>query len=432
MDGRSPESLEDLLQEYGGLCAGHSAYFANADELKIAVRTTHAGDIGALWPEIANRGDGLSAARGTGSGLTDEEALIPALGESVERYSTCVAHAEQFVWATAKELGDDALDLDTVPRCSTAELAHPRCPLVAPSKSKRIRWVRGLLLDNGHPTYIPAVMVYSHLGFAAPSERFWLPISTGCAAHLCYEKAVLSAIYEVIERDAISITWLQELPLPKIDLDYIPSLLEPYSERYDNASKDIQYSFFDATTDLGVPTVYGIQVARYNEAASTLVACSTGASMTAAVAKVIRDIAALRLAFRKQRTAPNSYDEFTDPLHGAAYMARAGHMRAFNFLLHSGNNRPLSEVRSSPLSLREILRTLAEKNLHVYAVDLSTDEAVRCGVRVVRAIIPGLQPLSFWYRARYLGHRRLYEAPCCMGYRTRTEQELNAWPQPFA
>jgi ribosomal protein S12 methylthiotransferase accessory factor len=51
---------------------------------------------------------------------------------------------------------------------------------------------------------------------------------------------------------------------------------------------------------------------------------------------------------------------------------------------------------------------------------------------VVRAIIPGLQPLTFHHRARFLGHPRLYEAPVRMGYPARLEAELNAWPQPFA
>jgi ribosomal protein S12 methylthiotransferase accessory factor len=53
-------------------------------------------------------------------------------------------------------------------------------------------------------------------------------------------------------------------------------------------------------------------------------------------------------------------------------------------------------------------------------------------MNVVRAIVPGLQPLTFHYRARFLGHPRLYQAPARMGYPTRLEAELNAWPQPFA
>jgi ribosomal protein S12 methylthiotransferase accessory factor len=78
------------------------------------------------------------------------------------------------------------------------------------------------------------------------------------------------------------------------------------------------------------------------------------------------------------------------------------------------------------------LNMLREKELPAYAVDLSTDEAVRSGIRIVRVIIPGLQPLSFRYRARFLGHPRLYELPRKMGFPVLTEDELNDFPQPFA
>jgi ribosomal protein S12 methylthiotransferase accessory factor len=47
-------------------------------------------------------------------------------------------------------------------------------------------------------------------------------------------------------------------------------------------------------------------------------------------------------------------------------------------------------------------------------------------------VIPGLQPVGFDYRARYLGHQRLYDAPKQMGYPVYAEEDLNPWPQPFA
>jgi len=83
-------------------------------------------------------------------------------------------------------------------------------------------------------------------------------------------------------------------------------------------------------------------------------------------------------------------------------------------------------------SLAAVLSLFRRRGMDVYAVDLSTDEAVRAGIWVVRVIIPSLQPLGFYYRARYLGHSRLYEAPERMGYPVHSEAQLNHWPQPFA
>jgi ribosomal protein S12 methylthiotransferase accessory factor len=106
-------------------------------------------------------------------------------------------------------------------------------------------------------------------------------------------------------------------------------------------------------------------------------------------------------------------------------------------LLKSGSRRLLSETTaleadSEKSLLASTLNRLREKGLDTFAVELSTDEALRSGIRVVKAIIPGLQPISFNYRARYLGHPRLYEAPAQMGYESHKEEDLNHLPQPFA
>src|SRR6185437_12395739 len=96
---------------------------------------------------------------------------------------------------------------------------HPRCPLKKARKDAPLRWVQGLSLADGQPIWLPAVMVYMHIPYRSESECFWFPISTGCAAHRSYEEALLGAICEVIERDALSLIWLQRLALPRLELD---------------------------------------------------------------------------------------------------------------------------------------------------------------------------------------------------------------------
>jgi ribosomal protein S12 methylthiotransferase accessory factor len=201
------------------------------------------------------------------------------------------------------------------------------------------------------------------------------------------------------------------------------------------ASADLEYHFYDATTDLGVPTIYSLQIAPYHKSVRTLVACTTGLTIVDALCKSIRDMTALKLAFRREHTIPNSWDDFTDPLHGATFMARAENAGAFDFLTGDSSRKMLSEMQASQTvegAITEIIGRLWQEKLHTYVVDLSTDEAIRAGMRVVRVLIPGLQPLSLRYRARYLGHPRLYTAPASMGYLAHLEENLNHWPQPFA
>lgn len=430
--------LCSLLQAHGGLFHAAPAAYVDKDEIRFSIRTAQAGDVSMLWPEIARRSRSVQTIHGTGSGLGVDEALIPALAEGLERYSTAVFRKEQFVWAAAAELGNDALDLDTVPRCSRAELAHPRCPLTVADKSIPIRWVRGLSLLDRRVMYVPAIMVYSHIGVTGGGERFWLPISTGCAAHISSAKALLRAICEIIERDAISIVWLQKLPLPEIEVDCCSPHLEPYWKRYLEGPEDVQYHFYNATSDLGVPTVYCLQIAPYNKRKTTLVACCTAISYDLAITKAMADMVSLGLAFRRSRAIPDNWDDYTDVMHGSIYMARAEQASAFEFLLAGKQKQKLSELPGGHNEIDEadaltrVLATLDRRQFATYVVDLSTDEAIRADMRVVRVIVPGLQPVSFRYRARYLGHPRLYDAPARMGYPVLQEQELNPWPQPFA
>jgi ribosomal protein S12 methylthiotransferase accessory factor len=431
--------LPSLVQANGGLFGPVLTIRPGGVEPKLITQIVSSGDIRQLTARSGAAGDlprHPLTIDGTGTAFQVEEAIIPALAEGLERYSACICEKEQYILAPADDMGANVLDLDTIARCSRTELSHPRCPLVAPDKKAPIRWVAGLSLLDGRVVYLPAVLVYQHMGVTSAAERIVLPISTGCAAHTTYEEALLRALLEVVERDAISIVWLQKLRLPRVDVDSVPAALEPYWSSYRRSSKHLEYAFFDATTDLGIPTIYGLQMAPEDRRVTTLVSCSTSMEAPAALAKVMRDMSALRIAFRRPQRIPETCDEFKSILDGATYMARAEQAPAFDFLLNSGRTRRLSEMSvpggRGTTGQRVVLDLLRHRGLEAYAVDLSSDEALRCGVRVVRAVIPGLQPLSFCHRARYLGHPRLYDAPLRMGYRSYPEEQLNSWPQPFA
>jgi len=433
--------IRDLFHPVGGLNFKSSWIRPYGDEPRFITKTVMLGTPLARQHVSAAGQEPLGMRlNASGTDLDENGAEKAAFGEAVERLCSGSYQEEQFVTATANELGASGLDLDTIPRCSEKELAHPACPLVLPRKDQPIRWVRAISLLDGEIVFVPAVMSFLYMRYSNPGERICLPISTGCAAHISLEKAILSAILEVVERDAISITWLQKLSLPQIDVDDIPASLEPYWSALNRGATSIQPVFFDATSDVGFPTVYGVQVCPANPHATTLVSCSTALDPTEAIAKVIRDMAHIRVAFRNRHPVPERWDEFTDIFHGATYMARAEQAHAFDFLLGSKATRKLSDLlRIAALwhgsdrdKLAAVVQRLRNMRLNVYVVELSTDEALRAGVRVVRVIIPGLQPLSLHYRARYLGHDRLYQCPRAMGYQARDEADLNHWPQPFA
>jgi ribosomal protein S12 methylthiotransferase accessory factor len=142
----------DIVQRDVGLISGLRNLQTNPGEPKFSIVQASLGDVSQALPNVAfdsRFAPGISSLDGAGGGLTDEDARLRAIGESLERYCTCVYDERQFILATARELGNDALDLDTIPRCSTSELCSPRCPLITPNKAAPIRWVKASRCSMG-------------------------------------------------------------------------------------------------------------------------------------------------------------------------------------------------------------------------------------------------------------------------------------------
>jgi ribosomal protein S12 methylthiotransferase accessory factor len=278
-------------------------------------------------------------------------------------------------------------------------------------------------------------MAYSNLRGILPQERFWFPISTGCAAHFDINTALFNAVCELIERDAIAMTWLKQLQLPRIAFDEIPSELRNYGSHYLADSSPIHFEFYDATLDLGVPTVYGLRIASPSARARTLVGCATASDIETAICKVFRDLVSLSTAFRNPRPYPEDISDFRQIMHGAAYMASSERESAFDFLRSNGLRHQLSETRviyPKVSDLMDLINRLRRDNMKAYALDLTTDEAASVGLHVVRVVIPALQPLSFHHIARFLGHSRLHTNTLPVLSSFPGKFDVNPLPQPFA
>lgn len=407
-----------------------------------AIATTALGNLTMAFPYIASwdgsdiRGEIIG---GAGGDVNPELAWVRAVVEGTERYASMVHTPEDFIVASARELGDDALDLGGLPRCSDAEYADPRCPLRPADTEVPIRWVPGYSLVGDGERLVPAILTHLHLR-PWPSERFWLPISTGVAAHPNLAAALVNAICEVIERDGLALTWLLRLPLPRIELpDPPPEPLAPFLERLGKGR--VSQHFFDATMDLGVPTVFAVQVCEGHPTCELFVSCATALDPVRAYAKAIREISPAHAIMSQERPLPADVSEFCELTHGADYYGRGGHRSDFDFLLGRTASRPLGAIGCSSLAnpeasdeqqLRFLVDRLKALGLEAVALDLTTDELRDVGLWVVRVIIPSLVPISFVYRARYLGTPRIEETARRWGRGALADVEINPGPLPFA
>jgi ribosomal protein S12 methylthiotransferase accessory factor len=387
------------------------------------------GQVSALRsPSTTATGNFVSA-----SGRAGHEvwAMYVALFEACERYASYLPG--DLTVATAEQLGVDALRLGTIPHCSEEEYAHPRCPLERPDPALEMRWVKGLDLCSCRELWVPASMVFLQTGPEPGSRPVSLSISTGCAVHFNLEVAVLRGLYEVIERDAIALTWLQRLPLPHLDDSVLDDSVTEWIEL--SRRQFIRTLMYDATTDVGVPVVYCLQLADYSAQAAQVVGCACGLDVTEAARHALVEAITVRQSIAGWTDLPDDFEAFTRVMDGAAFMGSPARRDAFDFL--TGADRATSiPAAFTPEShvppLEAMLGRLRALGMHLIVVNITTAELWRAGLVAVRVIVPEMQPLSLRPLWQYRGHPRLYQAPRQMGLPSCVERDLNQWPQPFA
>ncbi|WP_432146598.1 YcaO-like family protein [Streptomyces sp. bgisy084] len=433
--------LEDMVSPFGGLFGAVKRLADMPGEPAMPIFTASLGDPAevvdgvALWQRRL-RQPTANSMDGAGGDLDPRTGRWLSIAEALERYCALVWRPEQIITATAEELGHEAVDLAELPQLSERELAMAGQTLVPPDPAAPRRWVRGIRLRDAKLTWLPAMYVWLCLHAESRAETITHGISTGCAGHTDARTALVKGLCEAVERDAVALVWLQMLSLPRLDCtDAAPELRE-LLERHEE-HPGIRMHLFDATTDIGLPTVYAVRVAQHSTCTHTVVAASTEFDPTRAAVKAIRETISCRLAFEMLPEDSSDVADFQSASAGGQYMAHASRAHAFDFLLNSPHSRPIAHLPRIPAAdpaqqLAAVLDRLEAAGFDAYAVDLTTDEAREAGVTVVRTLVPGLQPLSFVQRSRYLGHPRLYDAPRRMGFPVRSEGDINPWPQPFA
>ncbi|WP_437673959.1 YcaO-like family protein [Sorangium sp. So ce131] len=375
---------------------------------------------------------------GHGTALDETTAKVRSLCEAIERYCSVMYPTAGVRFASRRELGGEAIDLGRLPRASAREKARAR-PFDLPrepGEDDKLAWVRGYSLTRAAPRWIPLTAAY--MGLPLPvSEHVILPISTGFAAGGDLESAILSGLFEVIERDSLALFWLHQLPMPRLS---DPAALGPgVEELVERAARaGITSHLFDWTTDVGVPVVGVVQTTERG-APHVVAMGACRATAAAAAQRVLEEAGSLRvgLAYAGRAVSRASFDE--EPARppedfGLLYAGEDGPAR-FAFATEGA---PARSAPPPPLcpdggdALRAIVRRLADLDMEVLVVDVTQPEIRDFGIVVVKVVVPELMPITFSHAVRYLAHPRLYRAPESLGYGARSEGGIVDDPIPFS
>jgi ribosomal protein S12 methylthiotransferase accessory factor len=349
--------------------------------------------------------DATASRKAAGVALDWNPAFMKSLGEALERYAAGVYREREFDGASPTGLGN----------------AVPPSAFVAPDESsagdepdETIRWVAGERLDGGEDVRLPAEFVL----FPPPEPRHRPAITTGLGLGNGGVEALLSGVYEVIERDAAMLAWY--------------STFEPLGLEVDDGgvgtltrrarAEELDVTTLLVTQDVDVPVVVAC-VHREGDwprfAAGMSADLDPGAAARGALEEALQNWTELRAM---------GADEAGDE--SGAIGRYGGFPPAALEFVSPETTVPASTVGpAEPPSCTDELDALVERvadaGLTTHAARLTPPDVASLGFEAVRVLIPEAQPL--FQGEPYFGERA-ERVPRELGFEPRPERDHHPFP----
>jgi ribosomal protein S12 methylthiotransferase accessory factor len=398
---------------------------------------------GALMSDTTKYSRHKCGTRSGGAGLTRDHAFAAAVGEAIERYCSNFYDPESFTYGSYNSVGEVSVPPEDFILFSKKQYLSKGFPFIPFEHTTQVCWVRMFSLVDRVWKFVPSCFVYLPYAPQKPEAPIGPVISTGLSCATSLEEAVLSGIYECVERDAFTIMWLNRLEMPVVnDVKVDAKIGRLFLEKF--CSSHLHHYICDITTDLGIPSVFALTLGGSTEGMLASVGSAARLDGKAAILKALIESAQGRPFLRYElRQEPNRRykEDFSDVRsfddHARLYSCMSELIEKLLFI-RNGPSKAVSDIPD--LATGSVLgdigfcvRKLAAKGFDVLVADLTTRDVASAGFRVARVIIPGLQPLHGDHNYRFLGGRRLYRTPRIMGLAESdtSEDDLNPWPHPF-
>jgi ribosomal protein S12 methylthiotransferase accessory factor len=397
--------------------------------------------------------------RGMAAAAVPERAAMKALGETLERYCAAFYDPDELVSGPSDALSGNAVDVRRFALFDTAQYATSLHPIDSPGEaakdvvmsSKRfhfspidhdvsLRWTKARSLVTGEVVFVPAAFVYIPYIYDYPAEPIVADlVSTGLACGSTLAEACYKGLMEVIERDAFMLTWHHRIPAETIRLEAIGDLTtRDLLARFSRLP--IRVEAFLISVGIEIPTVLVVLTGdqRPFHVVGAAADMSAHRALQLALEEAALSFCGLRRLCQQQSAWPSDagFSDVDDLTTHAVVHAVSEELRGSLDFLRGGKKVDLGEYTSLRSSWREDLRIsagiVAKAGYDALAVDLTTVDVDDLGFKVVRAVIPGFQPLDINHNHRHLGGHRLQLMADRLGRTASSLHEtLNTSPHPF-
>ncbi len=193
-----------------------------------------------------------------GAGLDRETALWSTVGEAVERYSGMIYDVKKINLARLSELdGREVLLPTEFILFSDEQYAQDGFQFDKFTEDMPVGWTSITSMTDGRDVMVPAALVF--MGYEQLDAAEWRvdSYSTGLACGPNPEWATITALRELVERDAFALHWAAQKTPKVIDINAISGRIDPRIYKILQQS-GAHLNLRDITTDLEIPTVLSI------------------------------------------------------------------------------------------------------------------------------------------------------------------------------
>lgn len=349
---------------------------------------------------------------GWGKGLTLSGALLSACGEAIERYAASLPCPERIVWERPDHLDGEVLTPGAFPLYSDTQYNRAGFPYVRFDPDIPHPWVRGHWLGSTAPVWVPAVFVFLSLALHA-EQLVCQGTSNGLAASTKWDDAARRATLELVERDAFMAGWFTGCAGQKVELDStLDPLLRQVVDGIEGFGATVELCFLP--TSAWGTTAVCLALGDGADYPGATLGLGADPDPRLAIKQAILELGQTgphlrRLMRSGEATAPVVPDVVREMLDHATYYFPAERAAAFNWLRH---RRPSIKLRDVPApaskwSLAKCAASLHAAGVRVALVDVTSPDVATGPLRVVRALSPDLQPISYGYGLDFQPTRRI-------------------------
>lgn len=282
-----------------------------------------------------------------------------------------------------------------------------------------------------------------------PEVSFCYDTSNGCAVGATAEEATLHGLRELAERDSFLLTWYRRLALPEVSLaDAADRTLRELVRRVELVT-GFRIRAFLSTMEYGLPSFWLAAIGTGDCGPSVVAGSGAHPDPVQALLGGIYELAGTVLRVRESypRERPAGLPMLDDPFlvqrmeqHCLVNCLPEARER-FAFLLDSATEPvPLSEVPATVRTDEDLRADLAAAvhgllaaGLDVLVVDQTMPELAAAGLVCVKAIVPGLVPVTFGHLNRRTENLPRLAGAVPLPYRSQLppSAEPGALPHPF-